>query len=274
MKNIYVSLLIICAAFGGFAQTKAIDSLRKLPAKAQSDSTELLLFLNLFEHYRTIQPDTAIRFGYSALKTAEKNNNRPYIIRQELAYTIGYTGNYVKALELLLESKAMAEEDNDSLSLASSHHYLGNLYKWQKDFRTAIFHYKRAHAYRGGKNPSYTTFMNLGIIYLELNQPDSALMYAQNAYTLGLKTPDYGYLHTVLANLGRIHQRMGNDALARNYLSMAESKANASRSVRNKCFVFQELSEYFKEKGNRDSSIYYAKRALRFPVLRSLNRRS
>lgn len=73
------------------------------------------------------------------------------------------------------------------------------------------------------------------------------------------------YLHTVLANLGRIHQRMGNDALARNYLSMAERKADASKSIRNRCFVFQELSEYFKEKGNRDSSIYYARRVITLP---------
>ena len=264
MKNIYVSILIVCAALSCFAQTKTIDSLRKIQRTAQSDTTELLLYLNLFGHYRNEQPDTAIAFGYMALKTAEKNNNRKYsiIARQELAYTIGYTGNYVKALQLLLESKAIAEENNDSLSLGASHHILGNLFKWQKEFRTAISHYKKAHTYGG---MSYTTDMNLGVIYLELNQPDSALMYAQNAYRLSLQGNDRLYLYTVLATLGRIHQRMGNDALARNYLTMAEKSAYASNSTRARCFVFQDLSDYFKEKGNSDSSIYYAKRVITLP---------
>lgn len=267
MKTLYTFLLILFVAFGCFAQTKTIDSLREILPNAKSDSTEVLLYLNLFDHYRDIQPDTAVKFGYMAFKSAEKNKNRLYQIgiRQELAYTIGATGNYVKALQLLLESKAMAEEDNDSLSLASAHHYLGNLYKWQKDYRTAIMNYKKAHAYRGGKNPSYTTFMNLGIIYLELNQPDSALLYAQNAYSLSSSKGNQKYQYTVLANLGRIHQRMGNDALARSYLNMAEARAASSNSARAKCFVLMDFSDYFKEKGNRDSSIYYAKQVFAVP---------
>jgi tetratricopeptide (TPR) repeat protein len=269
MKKIFLFTVGFFFVSSLSAQQQRADSLKNLLSTAKSDTALSSILLKLSSEYTSTQPEIALQYGYQALQLAEKTNYNTVKSRARISvgYILGYAGNYVKALQLFLEAKSIAEEYDDKDALSNCYHQLGNLFKWKKDFVAAAENYKKAIFYRelNGEEMFYTTPMNLGVVYLELNKMDSALMYAQKAYELTLKTKNAIYQYHVLANLGRIHQKLGNEALGRNYLRMAQDKANQAQSARSKCFTNLDLSAFFKEKGDLDSSIYYAKAVFYVP---------
>jgi tetratricopeptide (TPR) repeat protein len=267
MRRIYLTILTISFSTSSFCQT-SIDSLRHRLAIAISDTAKSHALHNIGNYYVHTHPDSALQYAYAALKIAEKEDfNRIKIhARLTIGMVVGYTGGYVKALQLLHEGTALAEKENNVMAQARASHITGNLYKWKKDFQTAINYYKKAlHlSERLGEN-TYLTEMNLSIVYMEENKLDSALMYAQKSYEHILKSESKSSYSSVLASLGRIHQRLGNALLGRNYLGMAEADLANTHLTRHKCFLNLELSNFFKDLGNADSSIYYAKAAINLP---------
>jgi tetratricopeptide (TPR) repeat protein len=259
--------LTISLSTSSFCQS-SIDSLRHKLAIAVTDTAKSHALHNIGNYYVHTYPDSALQYAYAALKIAEKEDyNRIKIhARLTIGLVVGYTGGYVKALQLLHEGTALAEKENNVMAQARASHITGNLYKWKKDFQTAINYYKKALqlSERLGENP-YLTEMNLSIVYMEENKLDSALMYAQKSYEHILKSESKSSYSSVLASLGRIHQRLGNALLGRSYLSMAEAKLANTQLTRHKCFLNLELSNFFKDLGNTDSSVYYAKAAINLP---------
>ncbi len=264
MRIIYILLLCICIT-PVLSQTKASDSLTTLLAKEKIDTVKARLMLNLASVYTTTEPDRSLKLIYQAWKIADQTGYEPLIMRCKLSagYIMGFTGNYVKALQLTLEGKAIAEKLNIQWALTGSYHQLGNIYKWQKNFRLSAIQYHQALQYAG--TGPYLPQLNLGIVYLELGQVDSALQYAQQSYQLILKDPGKTYLAAVLGNLGRIHQQLGNRVLGRNYLSMAEEEAARRGSMRSRGFIWLDLSAFFQFEKNTDSAIHYSKRIINTP---------
>jgi tetratricopeptide (TPR) repeat protein len=263
MKKISLLIFVLCS-LQCLAQDKAKERLQLLVANATSDTLRARLLDSLANHYLHTNTDTALRYAYQALQLAEKADHPALRTRCKLTigYIIGFTGNYVKGIQTILEAKELAERYNYTDYIAFCYHQLGNNYKWQKNFRQAAIYYNRVKEYTV---PEYATEMNLGIVYLELNQVDSALMFASAAYQHCLRDPEQLYLGVILSNLGRIHQKMGNLALGRNYVAMSQAMAIQKHQVRNLGFALLDISAFFKDAGMLDSAVYYSKEILVTP---------
>ena len=96
---------------------------------------------------------------------------------------------------------------------------------------------------------------------MRMGKLDSALKYLQKSYELALKvdTLDLPY---VLWNLGGVHSRMGNDALAITYYNMSVQKAIKGNRVRQLCWAYTDMAEHFQRMNQPDSSKFYAKKAV------------
>ena len=265
MKKFFLFLLSVSFLLTTSAQDRTIDSLKVLFVAGKLDTVKARLSYNICIAYTSLNPDSALKYAYTALQLAEHAKYRLIQTQTKISigYIIGYTGNYVKGLQLILEAKTLAEKENNKTLLVSVHHQLGNIYKWQKQFRLATNHYLEALAYGG----TYTTEMNLGKVYQEMNQLDSALYFENLAYQHCLSSPIQTDLASVLTNLGRINQRLGNITLGRNYLSMAEAVAIEKKQQRHLGFIMLDLTLFFKETANTDSAIHYCKRIFTTPGL-------
>ena len=243
------------------AQPQRPDSLKALIAAEKTDSIKGRHLIELGAIYIATEPDTALKIIYQAWQLADRSGNtRLQVVCKRLAgYLVGQTGNYVKGLQLMLSAKELAEKNDDSMEIAFCYHEIANVYKWQRDFKNAAFYYNKVKQYY---QPDYTTFMNLGIVYLELNKIDSALAFASTAYQTCIAGEDQTYLSTILANLGRIHLRLGNVPLGRNYLLMAENMAKQKKHRRSLGFVYLDISRFFLEAKLADSAIHYYKNLL------------
>jgi tetratricopeptide (TPR) repeat protein len=266
MRRIYLITLLSSLSLAALSQS-SIDSLRHKLVIAKSDTSRSRALHNIANHYIQTNPDSAVHYAYSALTIAERQDFTIIRIhaRLTIGLVVGYTGNYVKGMQMLHEGNALAEKDNNIPARARANHVLGNLYKWQKDFQTAVRYYKIALELYETLGDTYLTEMNLGVVFMELNKLDSALMYAQKSYEHILKSASKSSYALVLSSLGRIHQRLGNDMLGRNFLSMAQEMVANSQLARQKCFLNLELSNFFGDKGNIDSGIYYAKAVMNVP---------
>jgi tetratricopeptide (TPR) repeat protein len=243
------------------AQDNLRDSLRMRFSKEKSDTSKARLLLRLANTYVNTDADTALKLVYQGLQLAEKENY--HLLKVSCLRLIGYlqgtSGNYVKDIQLTLEAKRIAEFYGYTDEIANCYHELGNNYKWQKNFRQAATYYNKVKEYRV---LFYTTEMNLGIVYLELNRIDSALAFASAAYQHCLADTQQTYLSSILGNLGRIHQRMGNLSLGRNYLAMGEATAIQRKSTRSLGFVLLDISAFFEKAQAIDSAIHYSRRLL------------
>src|SRR5436190_5394779 len=103
--------------------------------------------------------------------------------------------------------------------------------------------------------------MNLGVCYLNLNKPDSALRYLQRAYesSMTINQWDIPYM---LWNLGSVHSKLSNALLAVSYFKMSIQISEDSKRYRQLNFAYSGLAAHFQRMNQQDSCILYLKKAL------------
>lgn len=151
-----------------------------------------------------------------------KNSIWPSIILKNLASLYFYEHNYHKAEPLLIESidlhkRIMGENDLDYIEsinlLANLYQKIGNYYKAEELYKECIKKYKLENIF----DSNYATFCsNLGVLYLQLDNYDSAEIFLKEAIevqekTQGVANREYAVL---LNNLSNLYSRQGNLAEA------------------------------------------------------------
>lgn len=89
-----------------------------------------------------------------------------------------------KALEYFVKAKDIFEQAKDTKSLIGIYSNIGSAYSLTKDFRNALTNYKRASLLMeqaGHEAQQIPVLVNIASIYLDDNQPDSALFFLQKA---------------------------------------------------------------------------------------------
>jgi tetratricopeptide (TPR) repeat protein len=262
MKKTSSFLLSILIAGAVVAQSSKIDSLKNLLKTEKKDTSRAKISLSIASAYGEISSDSTLSYLFEAIKLADKTGYYPLQIRARYGagYIMGYTGNYVKALQMLLQAKTLAQKKNDTAAIRGYYFNLGHLYKRQQDYRKAADNYLLSIEKDGSSTG--VPEMNLGQVYMELGQPDSALFYNTRAYETLHRLKNTIYIGGVLATMARAYEKRGELLLARTYLSMAE-EIMLLQSKQNKQHTCLEISKFFASAGKKDSSIFYAKKALR-----------
>ncbi|HCW07221.1 MAG TPA: hypothetical protein DGG95_07645 [Cytophagales bacterium] len=173
------------------------------------------------------------------------------------------SGNYIKALECHHKAVALAEKTRNLGLLAYAQNQLAHVYKDRDEFDMALHFYLTSKA-NANKNKitriAYWPMMNLGAIYIGLNQLDSSLYYSNQVYNSHQIDVYSSY---ILMNIAVANSKKGNQKEAEKYFKKAIDEASLiSASGRFKVLNYQAYAEHFRRFGQLDSCIKYAKKAI------------
>ena len=283
--QIWLLIILLVFSLSGYAQS--IDSLKKELNNTGNDTLQLVLYALLENNYHDKKNDSAFYFAKKQFALAKKLNYR--LDEAQALCMMGYNRfNDPATLNLFLGAIELAEDNNneenvlpamylnkiiysDINSVVASNQknghnlrmaILGNLYFNIGSFYGYYINYRQKQLFYLLKAKNIFELLNaefylgyiyssIGDVYIILNKPDSALLYAQKSYNLPKTNKGYS-----LAVSGIAYFKKGNDSLAKNFLRQSiEIKGNSTYSL---TIASLALSELFLKQGNTDSSLYYA----------------
>jgi tetratricopeptide (TPR) repeat protein len=267
MKKTITLFCFIASMQIGFAQNSGIDTMLQKIAVEKNDTLRIDIIYNSMVLIGETNPLLGIKYAQRLFEYAQKNRDK---IAE--AYAMSYTGkmygvygNIEKGLEYALKGKQLAEKTGNEKLLAVSNVLAANIYKSMSDFPKAIKLYLATiqSAEKANYKPAQTWgYQNLADLYLLINQVDSALKYGQKDYELCQQIKYYDFISYTLINLGGIHGKLGNSALALGYFDMAIAESNQSKSPRQLNWALTAKAKYFHNINKNDSAIFYAKKAI------------
>ncbi|MEP6464870.1 MAG: histidine kinase [Parafilimonas sp.] len=266
------------------AQQTKIDSLKFLIENTKTDTAKINLYENLGQAYRDEQKIDSGIFSYKqALQLNEKYNYSLLKQRWELAcidFMLYTTGNYAESLQYALQEMAVTKKTKDNYHLGYVQLVFGHDYKGLGEYRKSLDHYFKAKGFFATyklsvKEPEVITYTNLCIseVYLKINQPDSALIFAQQAYqSAKADWADQARKNTSIETnyvlyswrvYGDIYAAKGDHKTAlhyyRQYISGFKKYKENNRDLG---FVLNNMAKIFQKNNQNDSAGFYAKEAL------------
>jgi tetratricopeptide (TPR) repeat protein len=266
MKKLITLLCLIASMQSVFAQTDSIDvKLQKIVEEKNEEAKWKLVFglSNAIEG----TPNVMITKGLKLLQQSKEKSNEidELVAYYILNYSYRLVGNRVQALDYNFKGLTLAEKMENQPLIVFLYNEQANIYKNAGENERAIAAYFKGIELKTNPKYDYLKIMpicNLGAINLETNKLDSALIFTQKAYELSLKTESKFFENSILRNLGSIHSKMGNELLAKSYFAMAINgflNKVGGRSLSTTYFAF---AEYFNRFNQKDSCIYYSKKAI------------
>jgi two-component system NtrC family sensor kinase len=177
----------------------------------------------------------------------------------DLASALITLGNYSAALNLSYKSLAIFKKLNDTLGIINTLATLGLCYRDQGDYKPAIQYLRediRLRELKYHNNDSMFLGGMLSSVYERDNQLDSALLYAQKAYSV---RKDWSGLLVVL---GAIHSKLGHNDLALNFYRKTIPLAIQGHVQIDILDAYNGIANVYLNEGKKDSAIYYTEQAL------------
>jgi two-component system NtrC family sensor kinase len=270
MKKAILFFVTLCTADMAFSQNvhlKDADSLRHALAIAKQDTTRAIILADLAEAYRAAKPDSTLYFADQALQLSRSidfpfGEMRAYLV---LCHYFQFNGiDLPKALETGLKG----------LDITVKHHFkdyeagvslrLGTLQLTLGNTQEAFNYFRRANtSSSNGVHPFFhtITYYWLSTCYLNMNKQDSAFHMAKIGYDNAIALKNDFVLGGALANLARMHARMGNKELAKQYYRQRIAVAERITEYADIAGGYMSLAYLFRESKQNDSAIYYAQKA-------------
>jgi tetratricopeptide (TPR) repeat protein len=207
-----------------------------------------------------------------ALSIAERNKESLPEMKKHIKFILNNAGiaqtdvgNYDVALDLLMRSLAIRQEEGDKKSLASAFNNIGRVYHELRSHTEAIKYYKQAIEVKrelGDKNGLERILINLGLSHDNVLEHEKAISYFNQALDVcGGQCSDETKKELYLAT-GRSHLLVHKLATAEEYLlkALAVSRKQNSPSYIINCLY--QLSFVEDERGNIEERKRYLEQAL------------
>ncbi len=272
LKKIGISLLFALICNIGIAQNKFTDTLMQHLLLAKQDSNRVLIMSDLCFFYRYTNIDSSLFYGQGALKLARAIN----FLRGEadalnkLGLTIREEGDLPKSLQLQFQALEIAKENNYVIEIANCFRRIGHVYMDLNDYLIAASYSLKALKIDStikDERSEAIEWMDLGEIYQHMNQSDSAFYYEHSAFEkinhIEDEAPD------VYRVLGNIQAANGNKDSALDYYQNGIEVGLKINDFRSISFIYVNMAMMFKQLNQIDSSIYYAKNALKYGQITS-----
>ena len=263
------SLIIICLLFGlnGFTQTqRTIDSLNNELNIAKSDTARVSILLNLASRYSYTKPSTALSYAEKSVKLLQ--NKKDDIWKCNAIGALGAInreiGNLPLALELSLKSLRIARTIKDYTAIRMRYNSIGNIYLDLMDYKKSINYFQQSR-----KVPDTTKtndneaglLMNIGNVYIENNQLDSASYYMDRSLYLSTKEGLSKTGTFIYRNLGKLEVKKGNQKKALEHYFKSIEYCDDD-NYRNLASTNNKIAAVYLTNKQIDSTIYYAEKAL------------
>jgi tetratricopeptide (TPR) repeat protein len=275
MGNKFFTLtFLLSLSVWSLAQQTTIDSLLRLIASSTSDTAKIFLYESLGEtYYMEKKMDSSVFSFQYALELNKKNG---FSLQKQcrnaaaIDYRLNEMGDYLASLNYAALHLALSEKINDTLQKGIAHLAYGHNFREMGYYRQALDHYFMAKEYCKsywiGKNKPEDNAYTLQCIadtYLKIGELDSAFSYANQAYSYAIRDSIPGRILLSDRIFGDIFFAKGNYEMAlkyyREYLTNFIKYKETNRDLG---FVLNGLAMIFQKKGQTDSTILYAKKAL------------
>ncbi len=124
--------------------------------------------------------------------------------------------------------------------------------------------YEEAGITIGGGRMNFGPFLNLAIVYLKWKNWDSAFYFAKNSYDIVARYPSraQAQMSVAASAIANVYEQTGKIQLAREYYQRGIESDKKFNVPLLRVRLFNNYAEFFKNTGQFDSCIYYAKMAL------------
>jgi tetratricopeptide (TPR) repeat protein len=265
IRKLSLAMLILQIASLAEAQNLLFrpDSLITVLNKTKDDTAKVLLMAYLGDSYAFSQVDTAISYAQRAISLARRLNYKKgeAVGMASYGWALWASGNYDKAIEMGLKSLNLYKTLEDIKMIASIYNELIVFYRDAGDYRTAL-NYGFLSKNLIDSLDFYTSSMQIGSVYLLLNEVDSASFYFQKLYEFKTTEGSYTLGGYPLTLLGDVEAKRKNYVGALNYYWLGISGAIRNNNYLDIVFLYNAIADLYHETGNIDSSIYYAKEVL------------
>jgi tetratricopeptide (TPR) repeat protein len=266
MKKLITVFCFLLMVLSAYTQNQSPNTILEKLATEKNEDRKVDLIISIWETGVDRDPYVLIHSGQALLVQAQKNND---MIQEASAYCIlgtGYriSGNPIRGLQVQQKGLQLAENAGNFSILAMIKNQMGHTYRDREEWENAFKLYKGAlNDAAKAKNEVVKIWpvMNIGVYYLNIDKLDSSLKYLQRSYELSLHI-NKNDLPYILWNLGSVHSKIGNAALAVVYYNMAIQKANEVQKLRPLSFAYMGLAEHFERVNQKDSCTFYLKKAL------------
>lgn len=245
------------------AQNKKVDSLLTVLDNTVTDSARVKILNNISSEFNLSNPLKGMEYAKLALKLAQKIKyaKGESIALDNMAEGYNFTGNFNKAMEIYLDELVVDEKANNPRGMASTLMNIGILHSQQKDFQQALVYYLKTDSLIRLNHLSDIEFnikLNLGDLYENMQQIDTALKYYFTALKLAEPIADPYFLGATYLSLGSCYDILKKDSAAfSNYKKSMQflRKANEENLY---CSALKKTAKLFLRNNQTDSALLYA----------------
>lgn len=268
---IFIFLLaIFCKQ--GFAQNKLTDSLHNLLAITKEDTSRVLTTIDLGLQYRNTNPDSSIYYCEKALALAKQirfKRGEAYALTT-IGLAMREKGDLPKSLELQIQALQIAEPNNYAIEAAFCLRRIGLVYMDLKNYPVCLDYLYQALQKQESvqyKRGIAIEYMNIAMTYEYMSHLDSALFYIQKSEEWKDLIEDlYPEVNRVFGN---IYAKKANQQLALSYYNKGIETGLNLNDFRTASFIYADAARMFRQAGQPDSAIAYAKKGVLYGQMAS-----
>jgi tetratricopeptide (TPR) repeat protein len=210
-KTFFIWLLLVLSQTETICQNKYNDSLKQKLAFLEEDTSKVNLLYHLAALYTFSYPDSGAIYAKKGFQLAQKLKYKfgEASCLGSLCLNLTFLGDYINALGFGLKALPIFEDLQDTTSLIWTNIQIMNCYRYLEDYDQAlIYGYKAKRLFRFAHPDSGQISVGLALIgsaYEKKNQLDSALYYAQKAFSWDKNwTGVYHDMGVIYTRIGRV----------------------------------------------------------------------
>lgn len=217
---------------------------------------------------RMSKPDDVVYHYRRVIRLAKRTGNRFEEARacSNLGYLYIDRGQWWRSEVLSLHALAVFEELESEHGRAHTHNHLGVLHARQSHWKYAIEHLKIACSIwqnSGDKHSLLTGLINLALIYIEIDDPDQALMDLNNACIVAQSTGESSKMGRIWNNMANAHRLKQNWAEAGRLAIMAEERFKEYAEHQQLANVWHNLGLIRQGEGQISNALEYLEESLK-----------
>ncbi len=281
--SIQILLLFLLPFCAKSQSVQKLDSLHYAFKMAENDSVRMEVLTELYSYYVESNRDSALFFTEQGLSISKKIKQPLWTAKILLnkAYIVQKQGNLSLSFKLINESKAITKDAKNEKNiffprnssairdlnrfrlsnLSGGFHQLGNTYNLAGNKEKAIASYKEViriaeenKTERSFVNPN----MNIGRIYLDLNNLDSAMFYTRKAIKFSNSSGNKTYQGSMLRVIGDIFSKQKQLDSAKYYYAKSLIVSRGQGNIADEIAANIALAKLNESIAQTDSMLYYA----------------
>ena len=265
-------LLITALATSGFAQplslpTKEVDRLKQNLTEVIDDTNRVISLWQLARYHTMTDPRQAVVYATESIRLARKLNYTygELVSLQALSFVSTITGDWQNGMQTAYEGLQVSQAKYPKLEIVF-YNLIALVYEKQQDSQHRLEWLLKAKNHPEieslPNNGKWLIYHNLGEVYENLNEFDSAMYYGNLIDTScrKLNIPiEVSYANAVM---GRVEKKRKNYPQALHYLRTAISFSNKFGNPFLESEQSVDLAGVFQAMNQPDSAIFYAEKAL------------